>query len=213
MQTEGQFPMLKGVVEVSGEMQMEGHVDLDGDYRESCVKSRKRQDRKTDREESTPLDCYKEVRADLQRVKRLYVKEDKLEEWEEVQASGERTDRSAKTPVKSQIQLDTTLRTGRGPLCSGEEGGEEDLSVNMGSWKLGRDTGRLRDLAPQFPILIKGARGQYVPWATQDLEGLVNRLPNIHEGAGKWIKVLEEETSGKLLSVIDMKKHASDSNE
>ncbi|KAL0149340.1 hypothetical protein M9458_055378, partial [Cirrhinus mrigala] len=38
-----------------------------------------------------------------------------------------------------------------------------------------------------------------------DLEGLIARLPDIHEGAGKWIKTFEEETMGKLLAVGDIK--------
>ncbi|KAL0150420.1 hypothetical protein M9458_054237, partial [Cirrhinus mrigala] len=38
-----------------------------------------------------------------------------------------------------------------------------------------------------------------------DLEGLVTRLPDIHEGAGKWIRLFEEETVGKLLAVGDIK--------
>ncbi len=63
----------------------------------------------------------------------------------------------------------------------------------------------LRPLAAQLPILIKGAQGQYVPWASQDLEGLVTHLPDIHKGAGKWIKVFEEETVGKLFAVGDIK--------
>ncbi len=59
----------------------------------------------------------------------------------------------------------------------------------------------LRPLAAQLPILIKGAQGQYVPWGSQDLEGLVTRLPDIHKGAGKWIKVFEEENMGNSSSV------------
>ncbi|KAI2643862.1 Gag-Pol polyprotein [Labeo rohita] len=39
----------------------------------------------------------------------------------------------------------------------------------------------------------------------KDLEGLIARLPDIHEGAGKWIKTFEEETMGKLLAVGDIK--------
>ncbi|KAJ8360930.1 hypothetical protein SKAU_G00174550 [Synaphobranchus kaupii] len=35
--------------------------------------------------------------------------------------------------------------------------------------------------------------------------GLVEHLPDIHEGAGKWIRALEEETMGKLLAVGDLK--------
>ncbi len=60
-------------------------------------------------------------------------------------------------------------------------------------------------MAEQLPILIKGTQGQYVPWASQDLEGLVTCLTDIHVGAGKWIKVFEEETMGKLLAVGDIK--------
>ncbi|KAJ8356658.1 hypothetical protein SKAU_G00194520 [Synaphobranchus kaupii] len=37
------------------------------------------------------------------------------------------------------------------------------------------------------------------------MQGLVERLPDIHEGAGKWIRALEEETMGKLLAVGDLK--------
>ncbi|XP_048045690.1 uncharacterized protein LOC125267784 [Megalobrama amblycephala] len=57
----------------------------------------------------------------------------------------------------------------------------------------------------QCPILIRGRQGQYVPWARQDLEGLVARLPDIHEGAGKWIRLLEKETMGKILAIGDVK--------
>ncbi|KAJ8342668.1 hypothetical protein SKAU_G00325960 [Synaphobranchus kaupii] len=37
------------------------------------------------------------------------------------------------------------------------------------------------------------------------MQGLVERLPDIHEGAGKWTRALEEETMGKLLVVGDQK--------
>lgn len=57
----------------------------------------------------------------------------------------------------------------------------------------------------QCPILIKGNQGHYIPWATQDLEGLVARLPDLHEGAGKWIRTFEEFTMGKLLAVGDIR--------
>lgn len=57
----------------------------------------------------------------------------------------------------------------------------------------------------QYPILIKGKGARYIPWQTADLEGLVARLPDIHEGANKWIRVFEEETMGKMLAVGDIK--------
>ena len=55
------------------------------------------------------------------------------------------------------------------------------------------------------PIQIKGVQAYYTPWASQDLEGLVLRLPNINEGASKWIRTFEEHTVGKLLAVGDLK--------
>ncbi len=52
--------------------------------------------------------------------------------------------------------------------------GEESL-FDKGTWEQGRKKGRLRPLAAQLPILIKGTQGQYAPWASQDLEGLSTR--------------------------------------
>jgi len=42
--------------------------------------------------------------------------------------------------------------------------------------------------AGSFPILMKGEQVQYVPWGSQDMAGLVAWLPNINEGAAKWIR-------------------------
>ncbi|XP_058616203.1 uncharacterized protein LOC131530095 [Onychostoma macrolepis] len=39
----------------------------------------------------------------------------------------------------------------------------------------------------------------------KDLDTLVSRLPDIPEGAGKWIRAFEEETTGKLLALGDIK--------
>ncbi len=104
------------------------------------------------------------------------------------------------------IQEVNKLERGRSKLFdSSEDVNEGEESFDRGRWEQGREKGTLRPLAAKLPILIKGAQGQYVPWASQDLEGLVTRLPDIHEGAGKWIKVFEEETMGKLLAVGDIK--------
>lgn len=56
-----------------------------------------------------------------------------------------------------------------------------------------------------YPILIKGVHATYVPWATTDLAGLIARLPQLDQGAGKWIRAFEEETVGKMLAIGDMK--------
>ena len=45
-----------------------------------------------------------------------------------------------------------------------------------------------------FSILIKGDQAQFVPWGSLDLEGLINKLPNINDGAAKWIRTFEEYT-------------------
>ncbi len=58
-------------------------------------------------------------------------------------------------------------------LESREEVSEgQESSFDKGTWEQGREKGRLRAMAAQLPILIKGTQGQYVPWASQDLEGL-----------------------------------------
>lgn len=56
----------------------------------------------------------------------------------------------------------------------------------------------------QCPILVKQRQEQYMPCDNQDLDELIARLPKIHEGAEKWIKV-GEETTGKLLVIGDIK--------
>ncbi|XP_072899088.1 uncharacterized protein [Hemitrygon akajei] len=57
-----------------------------------------------------------------------------------------------------------------------------------------------------LPLLVKGSgQVQYIPWGSQDLEGLKNTLPSLHEGAGKWIRAFEEETMGRLLAMGDLK--------
>lgn len=53
-----------------------------------------------------------------------------------------------------------------------------------------------------FPLL---AKGQHLEWGTLDLEGLIQRLPCLHEGAGKWIAVFEEETISIILGMGGMK--------
>ncbi|KAM4583817.1 uncharacterized protein PAE49_003635 [Odontesthes bonariensis] len=55
------------------------------------------------------------------------------------------------------------------------------------------------------PSLIEMTQGQYVPWQTLDLGGLVARLPDIHRGASRWIRAFEQESVDKLLSVGHIK--------
>lgn len=55
------------------------------------------------------------------------------------------------------------------------------------------------------PILVKGTNINYVPWQMLDLNGLLARLPNIHEGATRWIRAFEEQTTGLMLAMGDIK--------
>ncbi len=208
---EGQFPILKGTVEVSGEMQMEGQVELE---------NKKEPDVKTKIKESEgyiPIDCYRQARIAFEMMK---TNQEGKTGYEEVLEKNRRKDSENEKQVEvmeeeiekkikdsgKKIQEVHKLQRGRSKLFdSSEDVNEGEESFDRGRWEQGREKGTLRQLAAQLPILIKGARGQYVPWASQDLEGLVTRLPDIHEGAGRWIKVFEEETMGKLLAVGDIK--------
>jgi len=96
-----------------------------------------------------------------------------------------------------------------------ESVGDEDGSEGEGSQAEARPgselqegpkrSQRVRSQLGQYPILVKGKQVHYVPWGSQDLEGLASRLPNIHSGASKWIRMFEEAMTGKLLAVGDLK--------
>ncbi len=67
---EGQFPILKGTIEVSGEMQMEGQVELEEKQKEPDVRPKRQQNKKS--EECLPLDCYKQACIALKMMKANY---------------------------------------------------------------------------------------------------------------------------------------------
>lgn len=46
---------------------------------------------------------------------------------------------------------------------------------------------------------------QYTPWSFCDMVGLAARLPDLNEGANKWITALEENTAGIILALGDIK--------
>ncbi|KAI2661171.1 Gag polyprotein [Labeo rohita] len=214
--SQGQFPLLKGVVEVTGEMQMEGDVELrDEKQMGPDVRPKSRQ---TWSENKSPyLDCYKQVQTALEELKTQYEQKPqsrkksleqtkRVEEEIDVEARlfEEELNRRIKETEKFVQETDKVLKSSESLGSKGEEGVKES-AVDEGRWSRDDEQGRLRPLTKQLPILIKGAQGQYIPWASQDLEGLVTRLPDMHEGAGKWIRVFEEETMGKLLAVGDIK--------
>ncbi len=190
---------------------MEGQVELE---------YKKEPDVKTKIKESEgyiPIDCYIQARIALEMMKTNQegktgyeevlekIRRKDRENEKQVEAMEEEIEKKIKDSGKK-IQEVNKLERGRSKLFdSSEDVNEGEESFDKGRWEQGREKGTLRQLAAQLPILIKGAQGQYVPWASQDLEGLVTRLLDIYEGAGKWIKVFEEETMGKLFAVGDIK--------
>ncbi|KAI3363283.1 hypothetical protein L3Q82_011906 [Scortum barcoo] len=59
---------------------------------------------------------------------------------------------------------------------------------------------------PMCPIMTKpNGQRQYVPWSFCDMIGLADRLPDLTEGANKWITALEENTAGITLALGDIK--------
>lgn len=55
------------------------------------------------------------------------------------------------------------------------------------------------------PLLVKENRVNYILWQTQDSEGLVSDLPDIHNGASKWKREFEEKTQEKSLAIGNVK--------
>ncbi|XP_058608386.1 uncharacterized protein LOC131524952 [Onychostoma macrolepis] len=176
---EREFPILKDNIEVTGEMEMEGQVEI-----EPAVKTKSREQKK-ESENYLPMDCYKQARIALEIMKTN--QEDKTR-YEEVIERIKRKDCEIEGQVEAleqemgkkiresgkKIQEVNELERRRSKLFDSNEemNGEEEL-FDTGKWEQGREKGTLRPLAAQLPILIKGAQGQYVPWASQDLEGLV----------------------------------------
>ncbi|MGL5955106.1 MAG: hypothetical protein ACRC0X_00650, partial [Brevinema sp.] len=62
-----------------------------------------------------------------------------------------------------------------------------------------------QQVVTQYPLIVRGQEERYVPWTFMDVTGLISRLPNICDGAQKWITRFEEQTAGYQLAVGDVK--------
>eukprot|EP00064_Thunnus_orientalis_P023754 superscaffoldBa00009313_g24013 len=73
----------------------------------------------------------------------------------------------------------------------------------------GKTTGPNAQQTPlrQMPLVTKGRNQipQYTLWSFCDMIGLAGRLPDLNEGANKWITALEESTAGVTLALGDIK--------
>ncbi|KAJ1135373.1 hypothetical protein NDU88_001813 [Pleurodeles waltl] len=67
-------------------------------------------------------------------------------------------------------------------------------------------TGNRTTVLSQLPLIFKGPGApQYIPWPQMDKENLKKQLPQLAEGAGKWIAALEKHTAGITLAIGDIK--------
>ncbi|XP_048842887.1 uncharacterized protein LOC125715428 [Brienomyrus brachyistius] len=193
---KGQFPVIEGKVEFKGEVTQKDQAGSEQKGTASC------------------LDGYREVSALLRQAMEEGLRGSEL--ITEGQVCGSEKKGSAKKVgygvSGSEVEGLTHLLDTPNPPSKGwsqfqeketeteSEEGVEDRVVR--SRRAVRPPTRY---TPMLPLMVKGAQTQYVPWAGQDLEGLLLRLPVLAEGAGKWIKAIEEETMGRLLAIGDIK--------
>ena len=104
--------------------------------------------------------------------------------------------RSTETPI-------TTTATTSTPQGSRPTGPPTQRS-QAPSRRMNRD----QDEGPEsmYPLMDTPAgRAMYVPWTHRDLKGVVEDLPPIKQGAGKWIRNLERLTTADRLTMGDIR--------
>ncbi|MGL5955277.1 MAG: C2HC-type zinc finger protein, partial [Brevinema sp.] len=187
----GQLPLLQGKLGVRGE------VDVCGDVEITDVARRQQgKDEKKSLDKGIRLDCYKEVKAELRRLNEQGIELPDLEVMDENEsrycggAFGQSTNKS--DLGRQSLRLDNAR------MVTVDEWSDEEQ---------GKKSRYKSTSTPKFhcPIVVKGAQFNYVPLTSMDLGGLVARLPDLSEGAGKWIKLLEDEVQGKMISLGDIK--------
>lgn len=73
----------------------------------------------------------------------------------------------------------------------------------MKEWRLQQQQ---EPLTGMHPLMTKaGGQTQYVPWTVLDMVSLAACLPDLTEGANKWITKLEETIAGKKLALRNTK--------
>ncbi|KAK0145553.1 hypothetical protein N1851_015507 [Merluccius polli] len=190
----GLYPMITGTVEVKGE------VELDREKDKAC---------RTQKGRGPPLhmDCYRGVRGTVQ-------------DWRSDSVSDSDEDEGGQRGRRSKVgQIE--LAAGHSPgdiFCSEPQGKErEEVETSNRSAldplvfdlqeELRRSQRKKKSTKKPglYPILVKGQQVQYIPWGSQDLEGVALNLPDITHGATKWIRKVEELTMGKIMAVGDLK--------
>ena len=148
--------------------------------------------------------------------------------WEDLQKGPRKKDIDEHAIEKELRKLKQTLRMENLSLLTDSEGSEgETGQMEVEEPKKGpRQSERVKKQVYKFevdhrrgkkqakgieptemaPMLVKSdGWAQYVPWSTQDMQNVMTSLPDLQNGASPWIRVLEEETTGRILAVGDLK--------
>ena len=193
----GLYPMITGTVEVKGE------VELDRMKEKACISPRKGLSQKG-RGPPLHMDCYRDVRGTVQncesdgsidsddnkggqREGKSKVDQNEYSFWDKAYGETQGRDEQEEGETSSRSALDP-------PVFPLQEGLRRSLRNKTSTKQSGN-----------YPILVKGQQVQYIPWGSQDLEGVVLNLPDITHGATKWIRKVEELTMGKIMAVGDLK--------
>ena len=201
----GLYPLVTGTVDIKGEVT----IDEESKVQES----------KKGKDAHIHMDCYKQVKEAKHRRRKVSSSEEDTEEESDSDSESDRkvTGRksTAKTRGKAGKRTGKSKRKGEEEVSQDKEEEEEGSKASSssvvtevqedGMSKRSTKKKTQQSCSGAFPILIRGGHAHYVPWGSQDLEGLILRLPNIHDGATKWIGTFEEHTVGKMLAVGDIK--------
>ncbi|GCC28039.1 hypothetical protein chiPu_0006465 [Chiloscyllium punctatum] len=199
-----QCPMKKGTVEIRGQLEWEKSKEDRNKLRE-----KREAERRERQEEIEAVQCVQEELRHEIDVLRMLREQKEYKEYLDCKRKVEQG-RGEGDSVKIEEHVEKQVKKGAQMGLVGrvweeleiESESESDGESSSDGLSMGKRSQRGKTLPP----LIKGGRQpQYVPWGTQDLEVLKNVLPNLHEGAGKWIRAFEDETTGQLLAMGDLK--------
>ena len=158
----GLYPLITGTVDIKGKVQMD----------------KEKREREPQLGSHIHMDCYEGVKG-------------AINEWDCDSDSDEGdSDRRSNNSHLRRIQFENK-NTEKDEDSEEEEGDQEGASPLVAELKKEIRKSQRKKKAPksypgQFPILIKGQQAQYVPWGSQDLEGLISRHPR---WSSKWIRM------------------------
>jgi len=212
----GLYPVITGTVNFEGEIQTE---EVTKEEREKQKKEKQQAEEAELAETEKKLDQANQAKQELEKELETI----KILKWAKEAMSREKDSR-----------LDSEDEGSQKSGLKGKDQQKKDEGIMKGGWKFPKikvisdeDTGDSneeglrerrsgrkkrsivrfpgKDSKSQCPIIIKGGNLQYIPWAGRDLPNLIDDLPNIMDGAGRWIRQLEAGMMGKKMALGDLK--------